>query len=66
MTNYQPKRVKAANDITRNEDAAREREEMGNSHIDSGSNFQMATEDRGGMMNPIIQIEDMGGVTNVT
>ena len=65
MTNYQPKNVQRANDVTRNEDAARERE-MANSHIDSGSNL-MPSGDRGGMlMNPMIQIEDMGGVTNVT
>ena len=70
MTNYQPKTVQMANDITRHENEAREQQEiMANSHIDSGSNLMQSGEriSSGGFMNnQMIQIEDMGGVTNVT
>ena len=46
MTNYQPKTVQMANDITRHEMEAREQQEMMASHIDSGSNLMMQSNER--------------------
>ena len=71
MTNYQPKKVTMANDITRHENEVREHQEMMASHIDSGSNLMMQSNGRishgaGFANNQMIQIEDMGGVTNLT
>lgn len=46
MTNYQPKKVTMANDITRHENEVREHQEMMASHIDSGSNLMMQSNGR--------------------
>ena len=53
--------------MTRIENEAKEQlDAMANSQIDSGSNLMLQSGERGGILKPMIQIEDMGGVTNVT